>query len=74
MGEGEVGGHQNRQSLWCWWQERVLPSDQEGVGADAKDGLGDLKVKVVRVDMTIAEALQVANAFTDEFGIGKEKF
>lgn len=44
------------------------------VGADSEDGLGDLKVEVVRVDMTIAEALQVANAFTDEFGIGKEKF
>ena len=41
------------------------------VGADASDGLGDLKLKVVRVDMNIAEALQVANDFTDEFGIEK---
>lgn len=41
------------------------------VGADSKDGLGDLKVKVVRVDMNISEVLQVANDFTDEFGIEK---
>ena len=41
------------------------------VGADASDGLGDLKLKVVCVDMNIAEALQVANDFTDEFGIEK---
>lgn len=39
------------------------------VGADAEDGLGDLKIKVVRIDMPITEVLQVSNAFTKEFGI-----
>lgn len=39
------------------------------VGADSEDGLGDLKIKVVRVDMPITEVLKVANAFTAEFGI-----
>lgn len=39
------------------------------VGADAEDGLGDLKIKVVRVDMPITEVLRVSNAFTEEFGI-----
>lgn len=43
------------------------------VGADAEDGLGDLKIKVVRVDMPISEVLQVANAFTEEFGIERKK-
>ena len=43
------------------------------VGADAKDGLGDLDIKVVRIDMNISEALNVANAFTDEFGIKKKE-
>ena len=41
------------------------------VGADAEDGLGDLKIKVVRIDMPITEVLRVSNAFTDEFGIEK---
>ncbi len=39
------------------------------VGADAEDGLGNLKIKVVRVDMPITEVLSVSNAFTEEFGI-----
>ena len=39
------------------------------VGADAKDGLGDLKVKVTVIDMPITEVLKVSNAFTDEYGI-----
>jgi len=42
------------------------------VGADAEDGLGDLKIKVVRVDMPISEVLKVSNAFTEEFGIERK--
>ncbi len=42
------------------------------VGADAEDGLGDLKIKVVRVDMPITEVLAVSNAFTEEFGIERQ--
>ena len=43
------------------------------VGADAEDGLGDLKIKVVRVDMPITEVLKVSNAFTEEFGIERQE-
>lgn len=42
------------------------------VGADAKDGLGDLKIKVTVVDMPITEVLRVSNAFTEEFGIERQ--
>lgn len=42
------------------------------VGADTEDGLGDLDIKVVRVDMPISEVLTVANEFTDDFGIKRK--
>lgn len=42
------------------------------VGADSRDGLGDLKIKVVMIDMPISEVLLVANAFTEEFGIKRK--
>jgi len=42
------------------------------VGADSRDGLGDLKISVTVIDMPISEVLQVANAFTDEYGIERQ--
>lgn len=42
------------------------------VGADSRDGLGDLKIKVTVIDMPISEVLKVANAFTDEYGIERQ--
>lgn len=67
------------------WDEGVVYVSRDGyvidghhrwaaaVGADAEDGLGNLKIKVVRVDMPISEVLTVANAFTEEFGIERKK-
>jgi ParB-like chromosome segregation protein Spo0J len=42
------------------------------VGADSRDGLGDLKIRVQTIDMPISEVLLVANAFTEEFGIKRK--
>lgn len=42
------------------------------VGADSRDGLGDLKIDIVQIDMPISEVLQVANAFTEEYGIERK--
>jgi len=42
------------------------------VGLDAEDGLGDMKMRVIRIDMPISEVLNVANKFTDEYGIKRQ--
>jgi hypothetical protein len=38
---GEVGGHEEWQGVWCGWQERVLPSDQESICTDSEDQVRD---------------------------------
>lgn len=41
MGEREMGRPKDRPRLWSWWEERILPPEQEGVREDPQDEFRD---------------------------------